>query len=128
MKSGILSLLCYGLYALGGGGMAVYYYIALQKFNENGGGLEGIGYVILFVLGLIVCAAGILGLILKGLHIGTGWLLFGLLCLLFDVICVGFVWFYSIAESTVITEAAPFLILTIPQIISLISNGASLKN
>lgn len=127
MKSGILSLFCYGLYALGGGGCALYSYISLERVNESGAWFEGLGFVILVILGLVVCAVGILALILKGLHIGTGWLLFGLLCLLFDVICVGFVWVYAIAESTVITEAAPFLLLTIPQIISLISNAASLK-
>lgn len=81
-KSGIVSFIIYLIYALGGGGMVLYNYIAIENHE---GGLEGIGYAILFILGIILGAAGLLGVILKGIHLGTGWGFFGFLCLLLDI-------------------------------------------
>lgn len=84
-KIGIVPFVIYLIYFLGGGGMAIYNYIAIQKHNAEGGGLEGLGLAILFIIGIIFGAAGLVGVILKGIHMGTGWGFFGFLCFLLDI-------------------------------------------
>ena len=52
-KIGIVPFIIYLIYTLGGGGMAIYNYIAIQKHNAEGGGLEGLGLAILMIVGII---------------------------------------------------------------------------
>ena len=127
-KSLIPSLIVYILYTLLGGGMAVYNYIAIQKHNAEGGGLEGLGLAILLIVGIVIFGVGIIGLILKLIHIKSGWGFFGVLCLLLDILCVGSLMYYFALEIQNIDEALLLLAVLVPSSVSLISNAFSLKN
>ena len=88
-KSGIVSFLVYLIYVLGGGGLALYNYIKIENHEE---GWEGLGYAVLLILGIVLGAAGLVGVILKGIHLGTGLGFFGFLCILLDLaIIVAFI-------------------------------------
>lgn len=81
-KSGIVSFIIYLIYTLFGGGLALYNYI---KALNHDSGWEGLGYAVLLIVGIVLGAAGLLGVILKGIHLGTGWGFFGFLCILLDI-------------------------------------------
>ena len=63
-KVGMVSFVIYLLYTLLGGGMAIYNYIAIQKYNSDGDGIGALALAVLFFLSLIVLGVGVLGLIL----------------------------------------------------------------
>ena len=88
MKRGILSLICYILYTLVGGALAIYGKLAADSIQESGGGWEGLGAAIVFIIGLVVLGVGLVGLIFKGLHMGTGWGIFGFVCILIDLAAI----------------------------------------
>lgn len=128
MRKGGFSFVCYVLYTLLGGGMAIYNYIAIQKFNEQGGGFEGLGLALLLVLSIIVLGVGVVGLILKGIQMGTGWGFFGFLCVILDIAVVAVLVsqvFFN--ESVEIIEAWPVIAITVVPVISCISNAISLR-
>ena len=131
-KIGIVSFIIYLIYALGGGGLALYNHFAIQEHNANGGGLEGPGLAILFILGIILGVAGLVGVILKGLHLGTGWGFFGFLCLLFDIALA--VVFISMVipggdnvEATTINDMLPAIPFLASSLVSFFCNIASLR-
>ena len=125
-KVGMVSFVIYLLYTLLGGGMAIYNYIAIQKHNAEGGGLEGLGLALLLILSLIVLAVGVLGLVLKGIHLGTGWVLFGLLCMVLDFACVAAIWTELVAGADNLTNGLICIALSIPSLISFGCNSRSL--
>ena len=125
-KVGMVSLVVYLLYTLLGGGMMIYNYIAIQKHNAEGGGLEGIGLAFLFILSVIVLAIGVLGLVLKGIHLGTGWVLFGLLCMILDFACVAVIWTELVAGADNLTNGLICIAISIPSVISFGCNSRSL--
>lgn len=126
-KVGMVSLVVYLLYTLLGGGMMIYNYIAIQKHNAEGGGLEGIGLAFLFILSVIVLAIGVLGLILKGIHLGTGWVLFGLLCMILDFVCVAYIWVEMVAGAGSWINGLIYSAFSLPSVISFCCNSSSLK-
>ena len=85
MKRGIFSLICYIFYTLAGGFLAIYSRLEIDRINASGGGWEGLGAAVVMILGIIVLAVGLAGLLFKGLHMGTGWGFFGFLCMLIDL-------------------------------------------
>ena len=128
MRKGIFSFVIYIIYALLGGGMMVYNYIAIQKHNAEGGGWEGLGLAILFIIGIILGAAGLLGVILKGIQLGTGWGFFGFLCVILDLVCVAvLVSQVFMNESVEILEAWPVIAITVLPVISCITNAISIR-
>ena len=86
-KIGIIPLIIYILYTLAGGGLAIYCRLAIEQLSAEDG-WNGLGLAILMVVGMIVGAAGLVAVILKGLHLKTEFTLFGILCVLFDIICI----------------------------------------
>lgn len=129
-KSGIVSFIIYLIYAIGGGGIALYNYIAIENHES---GFEGIGYAILMILGIILGAAGLLGVILKGVHLGTGWGFFGFLCILLDVAFV--VVFISMAlpggnnvEAATLEDFLPALPFLLATLASFVCNITSLRS
>ncbi len=125
-KVGMVSFVIYLLYTLLGGGMAIYNYIAIQKHNSDGDGLGALALAILFFLSLIVLGVGVLGLILKGIHLGTGWVLFGLLCMILDFACVAVIWTELVAGADNLTNGLICIALSIPSVISFGCNSRSL--
>lgn len=132
MRKGVFSFVIYIIYALLGGGMVLYNYIAIQKHNAEGGGLEGIGLALLFVIGIILGAAGLLGVILKGIQLGTGWGFFGFLCMILDLVFIGA--FISMVlpggnniEAAQLSDFLPMVPFIAASFGSFIANAISLK-
>ena len=127
MRRGILSFVVYLIYTLLGGGTAVYNYIAIQKHNAEGGGLEGLGLAILLIAGIVVFVIGLVGLIFKSLHMNKGWRFFGVLCLLLDVACVIIYLYLFLGEGMTPVDTLGIFAVAIPSILSAISNLLSLR-
>ena len=125
-KFSAVSFVIYLLYALLGGGLAIYNHFAIQQHNAEGGGLEGIGLAILLVVGIVVCAAGIVGVLLNGIHLGTGWRFFGVLCILYDLACAVLILSQIISVGGNPAESLIFIAATVPSLISFICNVKSL--
>ena len=128
-KSGIVSFLVYLIYVLGGGGLALYNYIKIENHEE---GWEGLGYAVLLILGIVLGAAGLLGVILKGIHLGTGWGFFGFLCILLDIAFV--VVFISMVlpggnnvEAATLEDILPAIPFLSATFISFVFNIASMR-
>ncbi len=129
MKRGTTSFIIYILYTLLGGGVALFSYIRIENHTPDSGDWSNLGYAIIFILGLVLGAAGLVGVILKGIHLGTGWGFFGFLCLLLDI---GFV---VMAISTLFDSGDttdPSAILSIvpvvaASVVSFVSNIRSLR-
>ena len=126
MKRGMLSFVIYIIYALLGGGTAIYNYIALGKHNEAGGGLDGLGLAILMIAGIVVLGIGLVGLIFKSLHIKTGWGFFGFLCLVLDLACVVVFLYLFLGEGGTVGDTLAIVGVAVPSILSAISNLVSL--
>lgn len=131
-KGGLLSLIVYILYTLFGGGLAIYSRVAIEELNNSGGGWEGLGHAIVMILGIILGVAGLVATILKLIHMKSGWLLFGILCILADVVFI-FAWISMVAPGGNVDQINPADILpSVPFIIvsiaSMIANIKSLKD
>lgn len=130
-KCGVFSFVVYLLYTLAGGGMVLYNYIAIQKHNAEGGGIEGLGLAFLFVLGIICGAAGLVGVILKLIHMKSGWVLFGLLCIALDLVFVA-AWISMTApggnmDQIVFNDILPVIPFILISLASAVTNAISLK-
>ena len=127
-KAGVLSFICYLVYLLGGAGLAIYSKIMIDNVNANGGGWEGLGHAIVLILGIILAGVGLVGVILKGIHLKTEWGLFGVLCILFDILCVGALAFLTFAEGGASADFVGLLPFVIPSAVAFVGNILSLKN
>lgn len=127
-KAGVLSFICYLLYLFGGAGLAIYSKIMIDDLNANGGGLEGLGHAIVLILGIILAGVGLVGVILKGIHLKTEWGLFGVLCILFDLACVGVLAVLTFGEGGTSADFVGLLPFVIPSAVALVGNVLSVKN
>ena len=123
-RGGVLSFVCYLIYLLGGLGLALYSYISAQ----NAEGWDGLGYALLMVLGLIGGAVGLVSVILKLIHMGTGLGFFGFLCMLIDIAVIALI-VCSIIDGGGVSDPGNYILIA-PIIalssVSLISNLTSL--
>jgi hypothetical protein len=119
-KSVGLSLPVYILYLLGGIGLAIYHYIAAQ----NSDNWEPLGHVLIMIVYLCVAAVGLVGLIFKGIHIASGFGLFGFICALIDIAVIVF-FVMTIASSGTGISVLPIVFISLSGI-SMISNFASM--
>ena len=126
MKRGILSFVIYVIYALLGGGTAIYNYIALQQHNAAGGGINGLGMAILMIAGIIVFGIGAVGLILKSLHMKTSFGLFAFLCFALDVACVIVYMSLFMGEGMTMPDTLIILAVAVPSMLSALSNLKSM--
>ncbi len=126
-KGGILSLIVYILYTLGGGGLAIYSRIAIEELNNSGGGWEGLGLAIVMVVGLIFGAAGLVATILKLIHMKSGWGFFGVLCILVDIAFIG-VFVSSIIENGLTIDGLGSLLFIGASLASLVANIKSMRD
>ena len=139
-KGGVFALITYILYTLLYGGLT----LALLNWIENYEG-EDLGYggiIIILVLGLCVALAigGLVAVILKFLHMVTGWVIFVIPCILIDaysvlsVISSVFTDVYTViitqgvSVETIIALAVGMLVPLFFSAGALISNIKSLKN
>ncbi len=120
-KSGGFSLIGYIIYLLGGLGLVLYSYLAAP----NAEGWEGLGIAVLIVLGIIIAGVGLVGLVLKLLHMGTGAGFFGFLCVLVDLLVIG-VMVYSLIDGGISTENLDSIIF--PGVVGVISIGSLISN
>lgn len=88
MKRGIFSFILYLICTALGGALFIYAKIEADRINNSGGGWEGLGVAVLLILGVVVGAVGLAGLLFKGLQLGTGWGIFGFLCILIDLVVI----------------------------------------
>jgi hypothetical protein len=119
-KSVGLSLPVYILYLLGGIGLAIYHYIAAQ----NSDNWEPLGHVLIMIVYLCVAAVGLVGLIFKGIHIASGFGLFGFICALIDIAVIVF-FVMTIASSGTGISVLPIVFISLSGI-SMISNFVSM--
>lgn len=129
-KTGIVSFIIYLIYALGGGGLALYNYIRIENHES---GWEGLGYAILLIVGIVLGAAGLVGVILKGIHLGTGWGFFGFLCILLDIaIAVAFIAMVipggNNVEATTLEDILPAIPFLAGTVTSFFFNIVSVRN
>lgn len=126
MKRGIFSLICYILYTLAGVGLLIYSKIEIDRINASGGGLEGIAAAILLIVGIAVGVVGVAGLLFKSLHLGTGWGIFGFVCILVDLIVI-FALISGMFEGGKFEFNSLGAIVSVISAISMVSNCRSLK-
>ncbi len=132
MKRRSASLVVYILYTLLGISMFLYNLIAAEKHNQQGGGWEGVGIALLLVFGVIIAAVGLLGVIIKLIHLASGWGFFGFLAILLDIGIILTV--ISVAlpggnnlEAAEITDFLPIIPFIAASLTSLVSNIRSLR-
>ena len=122
-KGGLLSLIVYILYTLLGGGLAIYCRVGI---NDNSG-WEGLGLAIVMVIGLVLGAAGLVGVILKLIHMASGWGFFGVLCILLDIAFIG-VFVSSMIENSLTLDAVYVILFIGASLASLIANIKSMRD
>jgi hypothetical protein len=125
-KSGGFSLACYIIYLLGGLGLVLYSYIVAPTLE----GWEGLGILVLIILGIYSAGIGLVGLILKLLHMGTGAGFFGFLCVLVDLFVIGVVVYACFDGSVSLNDPTTLVLTAIPGgmfLGSFISNIKSMK-
>ncbi len=139
-RGGVFALITYILYTLLYGGLT----LALLNWIENYEG-EDLGYgglIIVLILGLCVALAigGLVAVILKLLHMVTGWVIFVIPCILIDAYSVLSVisYVFTDAYAVITTEGVnteTIIALAVGMIVplffsagALISNIKSLKN
>lgn len=89
MRRGIFSFILYLICTLGGGALIIYAKIEAERINNGGGEpFEGLGIAVLLVLGIAAGIVGLPGLLFKGLQLGTGWGIFGFVCVLIDLFVI----------------------------------------
>ena len=129
MKRGGFALITYILYTVLFGGLTLMFYYEMDKIKDEK--LFGaLALVILVLIGLCVSLAigGLVAVVLKLLHMATGWPVFGILCITIDVGTVGCV-ITSIVELG--SNSSATFVFFIPLLLSigaLISNIRSLRN
>lgn len=126
-RGGVFALIFYILYTLFFGGIAVFLAIALK--NDNGSaGIGGIGVALGIMIIASLAVGGLLAIILKLVHMATGWFVLGILCVLIDIRTV-----YTLAVSIISVGAinGVTLVLILPLALAigaLVSNIRSLKS
>ena len=125
-KSGGFAFICYLIYTILGVAAVIYNRIGIEISED----LAPIGYAILFMFALVFAAASAVGLILKLLHMGTGFGLFGFLCILVDIAFIVF-FGWAVVENASLGDPVSMIIpiaIALISGISFISNIRSLKN
>ena len=128
-KVGILSLIVYILYTLGGGALALYSKIGIDKVNANGGGWEGLGFAIILIVGILFGGYGLVATIFKLVHMATGWGFFGVICLLMDIALVSTfsIAFAETVSAEGLSDTSSLLIIPFV-LVSMVSFVANLKS
>ena len=124
MRGGFISLIVYGIYTIFWGGISLCLGCwAVQEGNLGLVAVVGIVMALTFVLAI----GGLLAVILKLIHIGTRWKLFGILCILID----GYVLYTLIpaflAVGTLNIVSLVLLLSTALSVVSLFDNLRSLS-
>ncbi len=89
MKRGILSFILYLICTLLRVGLLIYAKLEAVRINNGGGEpFEGLGVAVLLILGIVVGAVGLAGLLFKSLQLATGWGIFGFVCILLDLFVI----------------------------------------
>lgn len=131
-RGGKISFITYLLYLLFGGGLVVYVKIAAETMDQSDG--SGIGLALFLMFGVSFAAYGLLGVLLKGIHMALGWGFFGFLCILLDLFAI-LAWistvlpagdFSSVYLPDLIYDLAPLVLPLSLSISSLVSNIRSL--
>ena len=137
-RGGVFALVTYIIYTLLYGGLTLRFYYELDKLKEIFAVVVFL-FLVLIILCLAIAIGGFVAAILKILHMATGWLVFGISCILVDA----FVLIYMVASvfpaiySDIITQGVTetSIIVIIGMIVpfflsvgALISNIKSLGN
>jgi hypothetical protein len=128
-KKGVFSFINYLLYVVLGGGAAIYVNAVIDKKIEAGGDFESVMLAVLLMLLYFAVIYGGVGVLLKGIHMVSGWGLFALVCMLLDFWAID-LWLNVLLPSGDIGEIKDMLFAIVPlifSVISLISNALSLR-
>jgi hypothetical protein len=129
MKRGGFALISYILYTVLFGGLTLMFYYEMDKLkDEKLFGAFALIFLVLIGLCVSLAIGGLVAVVLKLLHMATGWPVFGILCITIDVGMVGCV-ITSIVELG--SNSSATFVFFIPLLLSigaLISNIRSLRN
>lgn len=122
MKRGGFALIIYILYTVVMGGYTLWF-----AFNFKIGSPDSLGVIFTYIIGVfgIYAVGGLIAVILKLLHMSTGWLLFGILCILIDCLAI---LAFGMALDTADGINPIFVPFIAAFVCALVSNAVSLKN
>lgn len=137
-KRGIVAFIVYLLGCLVAGVMMVWAYIEAQNIPENDvENWEGLGVAILILIGLIIGVPCAVRLVLKFIHMVSGWKLFGVACILADIVIILYwmgahlIFGYSINHwidnMLCVSGIIQIVLCAVPNVFAMISNIASIK-
>ena len=132
-RRGILAFIIYLLYTLGAGALAVYAYAEVQKIPaDDPDSLAALGGALLIIFAMVVGIPFGIELIVKILHLITGLKLFGIICMLGDLLIflyfVGSL-FDAMPSVTIFLSELPYmLIMGLPVILAFFSNLRSVAD
>lgn len=130
---GILAFIIYLLYTLGASALGIYAYAEVQKIPaDDPDSLAALGGALLIIFAMVVGIPFGIELIVKILHLITGFKLFGIICMLGDVLIflyfVGSMFTTLPSISVILAELPYMLIFGLPMILAFFSNLRSLAD
>ena len=131
-KRGILAFIIYLFFTLSSLALAIYSYVEIQKIPADDDSLAALGGALLIIFAMVVGIPFGIELIVKILHLITGFKLFGIICMLGDVLIflyfVGSMFTALPSISVILAELPYMLVFGLPMILAFFSNLRSLAD
>ena len=127
-KRGIFAFVIYLLGTLFGGGLTLWAFLELERIESGtNDGWAAIGAAIIIAFGIMVGVPYLACLITKILQLATGLKLFGILCLILDVVVIGGL-AYTFYTEGLGDDPIVMVVMMIPSALAFISNAIALKD
>lgn len=131
-KRGILAFIIYLFFTLSSLALAIYSYVEIQKIPADDDSMAALGGALLIIFAMGVGIPFGIELIVKILHLITGLKLFGIICMLGDVLIflyfVGSMFTTLPSISVILAELPYMLVFGLPMILAFFSNLRSLAD
>jgi hypothetical protein len=131
-KRGILAFIIYLFFTLSSLALAIYSYVEIQKIPADDDSMAALSGALLIIFAMGVGIPFGIELIVKILHLITGFKLFGIICMLGDVLIflylVGSIFTTLPSISVILAELPYMLVFGLPMILAFFSNLRSLAD
>lgn len=131
-KRGILAFIIYLFFTLSSLALAIYSYVEIQKIPADDESMAALGGALLIIFAMVVGIPFGIELIVKILQLITGFKLFGIICMLGDVLIflyfIGSMFTALPSISVFLAELPYMLIFGLPMILAFFSNLRSLAD